>query len=301
MSSNDLAETSFSFQSKHSVGKGTRLRHLVPRPVRRALRFGYLASLDAIDLCRPRRDLVPPRCLNFVGDGDFERIGDEFLEYFASLGGLRPSHDVLEVGCGIGRMARPLTRYLITGSYEGLDIVPSGIRWCRKNITRRFPRFRFSMADIHNTEYNPKGTLRASEYRFPYLDGRFDFCALTSVFTHMLSADTDHYLAEIYRVLRPGGKCLATFFLLNEKSQRAIAAQTSSLLFRHPLGACWTTDPQVPETAVAYDEAALGSLLEKNGFALESTHYGGWCGRSQYLSYQDILVMRRGTSGGAAG
>ncbi|MGA9389645.1 MAG: class I SAM-dependent methyltransferase [Candidatus Sulfotelmatobacter sp.] len=294
MSTNLVAEASFEFQNKHSVGKGRPLRHFVPRPVRRAIRHAYLFILDAIDFCHGRRrDLVPPRRLNFVGDGDFERIGNEFLEYFTNLGGLRPSDHILEVGSGIGRMARPLTGYLTTGSYEGLDIVPSGIRWCQWNITPRFPNFRFTLADIRNREYNRKGKLRAADFRFPYPDAHFDFCTLTSVFTHMLFADTDHYLGELYRVLRPGGRCLATFFLLNEESRRAVKAQTSSLLFRHPLADCWTTDPRVPETAVAYDETAMARLLEKNGFTRESCHYGHWSGRSQYLSFQDIVVISR--------
>jgi SAM-dependent methyltransferase len=289
VSSNPLAQASFAYQRRHSAA-----RRFLPRPLRRTLRFGYYLALDSWDLCLGRRrDLVPPRSVNFVGDGDFVETGNEFLEYFIDLGGLQPSHDVLEVGCGIGRMARPLTGYLSTGSYEGLDIVPSGIRWCERNITSRFPRFRFSLADIRNSEYNRKGTLRASEYSFPYPDGRFDFCALTSVFTHMLAADTDRYLSELSRVLRPGGRTLATFFLLNDESVRAVAAESSSLLFRYGLADCWTTDLQVPETAIAYDERTLGRLLEKNGFVLESIHYGNWCGRSQYRSYQDILVMRR--------
>jgi SAM-dependent methyltransferase len=191
-------------------------------------------------------------------------------------------------------MARPLTGYLTTGSYEGLDIVPAGIRWCQRKITPRFPRFGFTLADIQNSEYNRKGRLRAAEYRFPYPDRHFDFCALTSVFTHMLSADTDHYLSEISRVLRPGGKCLATFFLLNEESRRAVEAQTSSLLFLHCLGDCWTTSSRVPETAVAYDERTLAGFLEKNGLVRDATRYGKWCGRDRFLSYQDIVVMRRG-------
>jgi SAM-dependent methyltransferase len=289
VSSNPVAQASFSYQRRHSA-----LRRVLPRPIRRILRFGYYLALDGMEVCLGKsRYLVPPRVMNFVGDGDFVETGNEFLEYFTGLGGLLPSHDVLEVGCGIGRMARPLTGYLTTGSYEGLDIVPSGIRWCQSNITPRFSRFRFTLADIRNTQYNRKGKLRAADYRFPYPDGCFDFCTLTSVFTHMLFADTDHYLAELARVLRPGGKCLATFFLLNQESRRAIAAQSSSLLFQHSLGDCWTTDAQVPETAIAYDEPAIGKLLEKNGFALESSHYGRWCGRNPYLSYQDILVMHR--------
>jgi ubiquinone/menaquinone biosynthesis C-methylase UbiE len=269
------------------------MRRVLPRPIRRTLRLSYCLALDGLDLCLGRRRyLVPPRWMNFVGDGDFEKTGDEFFGYFTRLGGLQPSQTVLEVGCGIGRMARPLTKYLNGGSYEGLDIVPAGIRWCQANITARHPRFRFTLADIRNTAYNRKGILLASQYRFPYPDAHFDFAFLTSVFTHLLSADTDHYLSELCRVLRPGGKCLATFFLLNEESRQAVDSEKSSLLFRYPVDGCWATNPQAPET-VAYDETEMGSTFEKKGFALESTHHGKWCGRSDYLSYQDILVLRK--------
>jgi hypothetical protein len=45
--------------------------------------------------------------------------------------------------------------------------------------------------------------------------------------------------------------------------------------------------------ASLYDVLKSGYLLEKNGFTLEATHYGKWCGRSDYLSHQDILVLRK--------
>jgi hypothetical protein len=29
------------------------------------------------------------------------------------------------------------------------------------------------------------------------------------------------------------------------------------------------------------------------GMKLEAVKYGGWCGRSEYLSYQDITIARK--------
>lgn len=289
MSTNSVAQASYAFQRRRAV-----LRKLLPRPLRRTLRWGAHLALDGLDRCLGRkRYLVPPRSMNFVGDGNFEKTGDEFFGYFTSLGGLEPQHSVLEVGCGIGRMARPLAGYL-AGGYEGFDIVPAGIEWCRNNITARHPNFHFTLADIYNSQYNPGGRLHASDYRFPYGDARFDFAFLTSVFTHMTFAGTANYLRELARVLAPGGRCLATFFLLNQESRRLMGEGLSSLEFRHPIDRAWTTDTQGPETTIGYEEnGALAELLAASGFVVELVRYGCWCGRSQFLSYQDVVVLRR--------
>ncbi len=55
---------------------------------------------------------MPPAEKHFIGDGDFRAIGAEFLRHFVKLGELKPTDKVLEIGCGIGRMALPLTHYL---------------------------------------------------------------------------------------------------------------------------------------------------------------------------------------------
>ncbi|HUG60478.1 MAG TPA: hypothetical protein VMP03_01460, partial [Methylomirabilota bacterium] len=65
-----------------------------------------LATIDAGDVPRP-----PPEAV-FVGDGDFLAIGAEYLRYFVEVGGLAPSARVLDIGCGIGRMAAALLPYL---------------------------------------------------------------------------------------------------------------------------------------------------------------------------------------------
>ena len=57
---------------------------------------------------------------------------------------------VLDIGCGVGRIAIPLTGYLGGGGqYDGFDVVPGGIAWCEKNISIPFPHFRFELADIY--------------------------------------------------------------------------------------------------------------------------------------------------------
>ena len=55
---------------------------------------------------------IPPMRLRFVGHGNFTATGCEFLRYFTEYGGMKPDNSVLDAGCGIGRMAIPMTHYL---------------------------------------------------------------------------------------------------------------------------------------------------------------------------------------------
>jgi SAM-dependent methyltransferase len=249
------------------------------------------------DPARPGEEhpLIPPESIrNLVGGGDFLAIGNEFFKYFCDLGELKPDHQVLDVGCGVGRMAIPLTTYLTTGTYDGIDIMPAGIDWGMRQFTPRYPNFKFHLIDVYNKSYHPKGRLKAAEYRFPFLNDSFDFVFLTSVFTHMFPRDVAHYLGEIARVLKPNRKCLATFFLMNAESVQLIDAGRSTLPFRHQGDGFRTTNADTPEAAILLPEPWVGSTYEEAGLTiLGPIHFGNWCGRERFLSYQDIVVATK--------
>lgn len=239
------------------------------------------------------KSLRPPRSKILVGDGDFDRIGRDFLQYFIRIGGLKPHEKVLEVGCGIGRMAIPLTTYLESpGTYDGFDLVPDAIKWCQRHITPRYHNFRFHLADIQNDLYNPRGQYRASDYVFPFDDHTFDFVFLTSVFTHMLSDDLDHYAAEVARVLRMGGRAFATFFLLNEESWRHVHSGKSQ--FNEEYQGYRVIDKKIPEAAIAYEENQVREILRSYGLTVvEPILYGSWCPRETFTSSQDIILAKK--------
>lgn len=280
-------------------------RQKPPKPnvfhCRTGIRHSYESIQDWFELLLRRRDpLTPPDRLIFVG-GDrtnFKQLGDKWLQAFIDLCALQPHERVLDVGCGVGRMAVALTKYLNReGSYEGFDIVGPGIEWCHKQITPRFPNFKFCQADVFNTHYNPTGRYKAAEYRFPYKDDDFDFVFLTSVFTHMFQPDVENYLAEVRRVMRPGGRCLITFFLLNEHSLSRLQKDKAGRKFQYEIeGGCRTNNKDTAESAIAYPERTVKAMYERCALRITSLFYGGWSGQSGALFSQDVIVACKNIS-----
>jgi SAM-dependent methyltransferase len=234
---------------------------------------------DHIGILLGQRDRLTPPARIFADpdrvDGsqtvrEFVRIGEATVQWLISQG-LAPTHRVLEVGCGIGRMALPLTRHLRNGgTYTGIDITTEKVAYCTRTVTHVAPHFRFVHADIYSKYYNPSGKLRAAEYRFPCADQTYDFVFLISVFTHMLPEDLEHYLAEIARVLVPGGRCISSFWL----TDTAMDAP-----YHRYSGGCDIANPAAPEHGVFYREAFVRSCYERYGLTLQTLRYGSWSGR----------------------
>jgi len=221
-------------------------------------------------------------------------VGEEFFRYFVDLCELKPDDRVLDVGSGTGRVARPLTRYLKGGSYDGIDIVAPSVQWCQRTYASRYPNFRFHFADIYNKAYNPDGKCKATEYHLPFETSSFDFVFLTSVFTHMLPQDMEHYLSEVVRVLEPGKRCLITYFLINPAARKLIDEGFSHYSFKYELLGCRVESADTPEAVVAYNESAVRALYAKCGLNItEPVLYGTWCKKRDGLSWQDMIIATK--------
>lgn len=239
------------------------------------------------------------RFMPFIGNlqartPSYYRIGRQFFAMFVDLGGLKPDDRVLDIGCGPGRMAVPLKDFLSAeGSYMGMDVVRSCIRGCEKRLSGNAPDFRFVHMDLYNSRYNPHATTKACDYRFPFDDGAFDFVMLTSVFTHVLPDDTFHYLDEISRLLAPGGRCFATFFIADEERLELARSRGTGLKFEHASDRCLIEREGQPEYAVAYDRAVLLDRFERSGLRVKNLHEGNWCGGVSETGFQDIVILEK--------
>ena len=237
--------------------------------------------------------LTPPSDLICTSEEHLFK-GRQWVEYFGAVCSLRPDERVLDIGSGGGRVAVPLSAYLTRGTYEGFDTSAADVEWCRENITPRAPNFSFRHVDIHNLTYNPGGTIDPTEFRFPYGDSEFDFAFLTSIFTHMLPEHVEHYFGEIARVLRPDGRWLATWFILDDAALAAIEDGRSAFDFKHNVGDYRVVDPNRHEDALAYPERYVLDLYDRFGFEV-SIDLGQWPGRPPSATNkdgQDIVVAR---------
>lgn len=133
----------------------------------------------------------------YVAFGRREQGDDEFFATAAALvktlaadfKRLPGRGAALEIGCGPGRLMRPLSRYF--GEIHGVDVSDAMIGLARerlRDIPNAFPRHG-SGSDLA---------------MFP--DGKFDFVYSYAVFQHIPSRDVVFdYLREAWRVLKPGG------------------------------------------------------------------------------------------------
>jgi ubiquinone/menaquinone biosynthesis C-methylase UbiE len=117
---------------------------------------------------------------NYIGQGQLNKA------LLVQLG-LQPGHNVIDVGCGSGRLAFALKDYL-QGRLIGTDILGEALDFAVKKTQR--PDWRF---------------IRTEDSVIPADDGWADCVCFFSVLTHLQDTDCYRFLQEAKRVARPGG------------------------------------------------------------------------------------------------
>ena len=247
-------------------------------------------SLSAKDPIFPaREDIRKIGPINTLRE--FKELGIQSLKVLMHYTSIRPDSSVLDIGCGYGRLAIPLTRFLSKqGSYAGIDVMDDAIADCRRRICPGNGNFRFEHVDVHNGLYNHDASLAVDEALRIFDNGEFDLVFMFSVFTHMMPDDVASYLAQIRRALKPGGQLLTTFFILSAYSRTAIERGSTRRSFSHPRDSVFVDDENNPESAVAYPEDLLEQLVTASGLRHEHTFYGQWSGNRWSLTGQDAVL-----------
>ena len=124
--------------------------------------------------------------------GEFKAAGliaCDLLRYY----GLQDTHHLIDVGCGSGRIAIPLSQQY-QGSYQGMDVLKELVDYAEQHCQR--PDWCFLQSDGFTIPAEPKSA---------------DFIIFFSVFTHLLHEESFHYLQQSAKILRPNGKIIFSF------------------------------------------------------------------------------------------
>jgi SAM-dependent methyltransferase len=156
---------------------------------------------------------------------------------------------VLDFGCGCGRVARHWAG-LDKKTLHGVDYNAELINWCRENL----PFGQFSV----------NGSMPPLDFS----DATFDLVYGFSVFTHMAGDMQDAWMAELHRVLKPGGHLVFSTHgerYLHHLSPTEQAAFNEGAMVVKPGGAVGTNLYQAYHSR-RYIEHQLCSKLEPVAF-----------------------------------
>ncbi len=103
--------------------------------------------------------------------------------------GIQPTDDILEIGCGVGRLGKGLCP--LCKSWTGCDVSPNMLRHTLKYL-KEFDNVRVAEVSGYDLQ--------------PVADASMDLVYCTVVFMHLSEWDRYNYIEDARRVLRPGGR-----------------------------------------------------------------------------------------------
>jgi SAM-dependent methyltransferase len=166
----------------------------------------------------------------------------------------------LDFGCGCGRSARRLIQQdPRPRRYIGVDLHRGMVQWCRENLAPHAEGFEFLHHDVYSPCLNPD-PLRPWVAPLPVEDGVCTLIEATSVFTHLVEGQAEHYLDEIARVLAADGRMHSTWFLF-DKGDFPYMQDSQNALY---------INDRDPTNAVAYDRGWLQAALASRDLMIES-------------------------------
>lgn len=137
--------------------------------------------------------------MSYIVGGQYETMG-EGLRRIVESHGLKEGDYLIDVGCGSGRLAWSLSqsKFRDTIRYLGIDIVPEMLEFAAEKCGQ--PMWRFELV---------------LEPKIPEVDACADMVCFISVFTHLMQEESFLYLREAQRVVKPGGRILASYLDIN--------------------------------------------------------------------------------------
>jgi len=137
--------------------------------------------------------------------------GIKCMSNLKSLGAWKDGDFVVDIGCGNGRLAIPLTE--ANGiKYFGIDPIIESVKFCKEAFSI-YGSFSFEHLDVRNAFYNPSGKTDPCDFKIGIPSDTADFVIFSSVLTHIGDEiSCKRYMDEAKRILKSGGKLYVTWF-----------------------------------------------------------------------------------------
>jgi ubiquinone/menaquinone biosynthesis C-methylase UbiE len=138
------------------------------------------------------------------------------------LAQVKPGDCVLEVGCGTGTLTLAAKRQAgPSGKAFGIDVIPGMIELSQRKAAHSNEDVAFQLGSIDD---------------IPFTANQFDVVMCSFMIFHMSETTRRKGIAEIYRVLKPGGRLLVLDLALpSQPLPRAIAQRLFGGMLQHDL------------------------------------------------------------------
>lgn len=156
-----------------------------------------------------------PEAMRMAVGGDWEGTGNLCANLLRECG-LVDGMNVLDFGCGSGRVASALSKSVNLANYVGIDVVPELLQYASSVCP---PNYQFVLN--HNLT-------------LPVIDGVFDVIYAFSVFTHLLQTEVAIYTVGSFHKLKPGGLLIFSFLEFQKHWQVLVDSMSAHLQHGRP-------------------------------------------------------------------
>lgn len=245
-----------------------------------------------------RDDQLPPEpMMNVIGSHSrdhFIKAMREFVPEFIARGLITQRSNILDIGCGCGRFAIPLTRIQAGGRYYGFDVWPEGIAWCNDMIAKECNNSKFHIVEANNNyyydEFNPN---KKNNFKLPFLvDDELDFAFAISVFTHLVASDCEAYLAELRRTMRRTGIAYLTCFIIDRFFWDFVGQTGKHQAVKEVERGCFQAYTG-QDFFTGFSMSKWREMVEGNGLRIICYETGKWADKPGARLFQDTFIVVR--------
>ena len=211
---------------------------------------------------------------------------------------------IIDAGCGTGLLAIAAEPFIQDGGrYTGIEISAQQVDYCRQHYPA--DRYEFKLLPAPNAAYVPGNPERRRPWDVE--SGCADMVTALSVWTHFNEDDAIFYFKEVGRALKPGGRAVITFFLLDETYLETLPYRTQAngryhrsnqmeWVFEQPTSASgqWFKPKwaRVPEAAIGLTQQGMAMVMKDSGMKQTHHYMGNWKEVPGFY-FQDVVVFEK--------